>query len=324
MSLFDNLCENTLSEMARPVRGGVGVPGSVIKEPGFAKKEKFGGQAGKYTGAQMLQYLGDFLKDRADSEMDYSELKGSIKNFLSAKGFKGTAAEYWTRTLSQTIFDFGYKPEKPSEVTENPSEAPTEFEDGEVPSVSSDGQSPEETPEETSEETPEEVPATPQFKSADQKLQDDIYNYLKDGDENSEEITRYVSRSEIKAALAEWNKGNNILTPADKDAITKSVLKKKEKQVLSALEKLVKDNKVEKLEGDQYHAKQEEKQEGEGSGEEAFIDAEDGDLGDNYNYLDYIDNTDEKRDKEFNSMYDSIDFAKIYTDTFKRSGLIKD
>jgi hypothetical protein len=320
MSLFDNLCESTLNEMARPVRGGVGVPGSVLKEPGFAKKEKFGGQAGKYTGAQMLQYLGDFLKDRADSEMDYSELKSSVKNFLSAKGFKGTAAEYWTRTLSQTIFDFGYKPEKPSEVTENPSEVPAEFEEGDVPNVSSDGQSSEEVPEE---EAPEEVPAVPQFKSTDQKLQDDIYNYLKDGDENSEEITRYVSRSEIKAALAEWNKGDNILTPADKDVITRSVLKKKEKQVLSALEKLIKDNKVEKLEGDQYHAKQEEKQEGEGSGEEAFIDAEDGDFGDD-DYSKYIDTTDINRDQGFGSMYDSIDFTKIYTDTFKKSGLIKD
>ena len=222
MSLFESLCNEVLEEMARPARGGVGVPGSVLKEPIFAKKEKFGGQAGKYTGPQMLQYLGDFLKDRADSEMDYSDLKNSIRNFLSTKGFKGTAAEYWTRTLSQTIFDFGYKPEKPSEVTENPATAPEEFEAEDVPSVqSSDLEGTEESPSEQPEESPKEEPSTSQFKSADQKLEDDIYNYLKDGDENLDEIVKYVSRSQIKADLAEWNKGNNIMTPADKEMIAK-------------------------------------------------------------------------------------------------------
>jgi hypothetical protein len=148
MSLFDNICESTLEEMAAPKRGGVGIPGEVLKSPAFASKEKFGGQAGKYTGAQMLQYLGEFLKDRGNSEVDYQELKDSIRNFLKNRGFGGTAAEYWTRTLSQTIFDFGYKPEKPSEVNDGEGE-PEEFEDSEVPEIT-------DSPESSTEETPQE------------------------------------------------------------------------------------------------------------------------------------------------------------------------
>lgn len=138
MNLFDNLCNDIIEEMAAPKRGGVGVPGSVLKEPGFAKKEKFGGQAGKYTGAQMLQFLGEFLKDRADSEMDYQDLKDSVRNFLKNRGFGGTAAEYWTRTLSQTIFDFGYKPEKPSEV--NDDKDSEKFDSEDVPEIVDSGE----------------------------------------------------------------------------------------------------------------------------------------------------------------------------------------
>lgn len=312
MSLFESLCNDVLEEMARPVRGGVGVPGSVLKEPVFAKKEKFGGQAGKYTGAQMLQYLGDFLKDRAESEMDYADLKTSVKNFLSAKGFKGTAAEYWTRTLSQTIFDFGYKPEKPSEVTENPAEAPEEFEASDVPEVqSSSSETSTEPSQDQSQESPKKEPTTPQFKSDDQKLEDDIYNYLKDGDEDLSEIVKYVSRSKIKADLAEWNKGNNILTPADKEMITNKVLTSKEKQVSSALEKLSKAGKVEKTEEDKYRAILPKKEEGEGSGEEPTLDIDDSESDD----LDIINKYTPK--PRGNPFLDSVDLSKIYLDTFK-------
>lgn len=319
MSLFESLCNDVLEEMARPVRGGVGVPGSVLKEPIFAKKEKFGGQAGKYTGAQMLQYLGDFLKDRADSEMDYADLKNSVRNFLSTKGFKGTAAEYWTRTLSQTIFDFGYKPEKPSEVTENPAESPEEFESSDVPNVqATDSEDSTEPSSEEPEEPTKEQPTTPQFKSADQKLEDDIYNYLKDGDENLEEIVKYVSRSQIKAELAEWNKGNNIMTPADKEMIAKKIMEKKQKQVSSSLEKLIKAGKVEKTEDDKYSAVASKQKEGEGSGEEAFIDAEDGDLsGDDQDTIGkYTSNWGDTASRG-NPFLDSVDLSKVYLDTFK-------
>lgn len=164
MSLFDNVCNNVIEEMAAPKRGGVGVPGSVLKEPGFAKKEKFGGQAGKYTGAQMLQFLGEFLKDRADSEMDYQELKDSIRNFLKNRGFGGTAAEYWTRTLSQTIFDFGYKPEKPSEV--NDDQGSEKFDSEDVPEIVDSEETPAPSAEQPAEQPSPEAssPAEPEEK----------------------------------------------------------------------------------------------------------------------------------------------------------------
>lgn len=208
MSLFDTICENVIEEMAAPKRGGVGVPKSVLKEPGFAKKEKFGGQAGKYTGAQMLQFLGDFLTDQGDTELDYQDLKDSIRTFLRNRGFGGTAAEYWTRTLSQTIFDFGYKPEKPSEVSaDQPSD---EFDKEDVPEIVD---STEETSEEPSgkEESPADEPQSEQPQSEQPQSEDDTAAELGLSD---------IENAVLSAVENEGPLDNNALVSAiDRDLI---------------------------------------------------------------------------------------------------------
>jgi hypothetical protein len=95
-------------------------------------------------------------------------------------------------------------------------------------------------------------------------------------------------------------------------------MEKKQKQVSSSLEKLIKDGKVEKSEDDKYSAVIPKQKEGEGSGEEAFIDSENDDIGgDDLDTISkYTSNWGDTASRG-NPFLDSIDLSKVYLDTFK-------
>lgn len=318
MNLFDTLCENIFLEMGAPGRGLVGRPKEVLSEPEFAKKEKFGTQAGKYSGSQMLNILGDFLKNHGDTATSYEELGRDLNRYLvSVQGFRGTAARYWTRSLSDAIFKFNHKVETAAEAPAAP-ETPQETE-------STPDAEPENSTEPDTEETPARSTPSEPLSSSDY-LSDKVYEYLKDGDESSEEIAKFLSRSEVKMAVDKANQGNNILTAADKEKIVSDVISKKQKEVEKSLESLSKQGKVEKTDDGKYKALVEEPAEGEGTGEVSTLTGDD----------EEEDVRDFSRDdigrytggfgpeKEDNMWEDSVDFKSIFTSSFKNIGLIKE
>jgi len=317
MNLFDNLCENFLAEMANP-RGGVYTPKELgDKTPEWASKEKFGTQAGKYTGAQMLEYLGKFLADNADREFDYKDLQGSIQQFLKYKlGFGGTAATYWSRTLANTIHGFGYKPEKPVEAEPEPS--PEEFPEDEVPEISS----PEATTEPSA--TTQEVP-----KEELDFFTKKVLDYAKDAEGETLtalEITPFLSAvdAEVKGVLNKMNNSNEIHTSADKEAAKNEVITKFVPKVQKALEKLTKLGDLKK-EGEGFIYTAPAAAEGEGSGEVTTIDTDEEDLGDEEDFIGkYTSNWGDTASRGNPFMTDSVDFDAIYKDIFKTQGLIKD
>lgn len=323
MSLFNNLCENLLAEMANP-RGGVYTPKELgDKTPGWASKEKFGTQAGKYTGAQMLEYLGKFLADNADREFDYKDLQGSIQQFLKYKlGFGGTAATYWSRTLGNTIHGFGYKPEKPVEAEPEPST--DEFPEEEVPEISSPETS------SKSSESPTETPEAPEVpKEALDFFTKKVLDYAKEAEGETltaREITPFLSAvdAEVKGALNKMNKSNEIHTPADKEAAKNKIIAKFVPDVQKALEKLTKSGDLKK-EGEGFIYTAPAAAEGEGSGEVTTLDSDEEDSGEDEDVINkYTSNWGDTSSRGNPFMSDSVDFNAIYKDIFKTQGLIKD
>lgn len=318
MSLFENLCENYFEEMAAPKRGKIGIPGAAANPPGFARKEKFGGQAGKYTGAQMLGFLGEFLTDNAERELDYSEMQGLLDTFLKRKGFGGTAAKYWTRTLGQAIYDFGYKPEKPSEITDGKGEQPEEFESDEVPEITDSEQTPE-----TSEEAPSEAPQEVPEEKLDY-MSSKVVQYLKEGEATVDEIASYLSKSEVKMAIDKLQSQSKEfgLNQADKEDAINKVVSKTKKEIEVAIQKLIKTGKIEDLGEGKYALVRDEK-EGEGSGELPLID-KDGESDDEEVINKYRSEWGDTATRGNPFLEDSVDLKVIYKDIFKSLSVIKD
>lgn len=311
MNLFNSLCESVVEEMAN-LRGKVGRPSSIPNPPSFANKEKFGGQAGKYTGSQMLQILGDFLKSHGDTETSYEELSRDLNRYLtSTHGFRGTAAKYWTRTLSDAIYKFNHKVEVAADDSQAP-ENPTSEVGGE------------DEPTEAQEETPtSEVEPTEEYDYMTKK----VLEYAKDlADEvqTAQDITANlpIVQGEIRGIMNKMNSGNEIHTSADKEEAKNKIISKYVPQVQKALDKLEKDGKV-KREGEGFVYAAPEAAEGEGTGEVTTPEFDDEDLGDD-DIEQYIDPTDIYRDRDFNEFGESVDMSGIYIDIFKSKGLIKE
>jgi len=304
MSLFNTFCENYLEEMSAPRRGAVGIPKSAVKTPGFAAKEKFGTQAGKYTGGQMLNFLGEFLTDNGDRALDYSEIQKLLDTFLKRKGFGGTAAKYWTRTLGQAIYDFGYQPEKPSEITDGKGEQPEEFEADEVPEivdseeVSGGGEGEDEEP--TAEE-----PKPPASQEAEEDVLEDywtkkVYEYIKDGGEtptSEEDVTGYIQKRAAQVRDSEAENKEFVVRKIE-ILVSKGLLKK---------------------EGEGYVAveKEIEQKEGEGTGEVDTFDREgdERDYGAEDTINKYASQWGER--PEFGSQYENFDMMKAFSEIFK-------
>jgi hypothetical protein len=304
MSLFNTFCENYLEEMSAPKRGTVGIPKSPIKTPSFVGRAKVT-QAGKYTGAEMLTFLGEFLTDNGDRTLDYSEIQKLLDTFLKRKGFGGTAAKYWTRTLGQAIYDFGYQPEKPSEITDGKGEQPEEFEADEVPQivdseeVSGGGEGEDEEP--TAEE-----PKPPASQEAEEEdvLEDywtkKVYEYIKDGGEtptSEEDVSGYIQKraAQVRDSEAE---NEEFVVRKIKILVSKGLLKK---------------------EGEGYVAveKEIEQKEGEGTGEVDTFDREgdERDYGAEDTIAKYASQWGER--PEFGSQYENFDMMKAFSEIFK-------
>ena len=309
MSLFNTFCENYLEEMAAPRRGAIGIPKSAVKTPGFAGKEKFGTQAGKYTGGQMLNFLGEFLTDNGDRALDYSEIQKLLDTFLKRKGFGGTAAKYWTRTLGQAIYDFGYQPEKPSEITDGKGEQPEEFEADEVPEIvdskeSSDEESPDEEGRDE-EPTSDEPKSAPSQEAGEEDVLEDywtkkVYEYIKDGGEtptSEEDVTGYIQKraAQVRDSEAE---GEEFTARKIKTLVSRGLLKK-ESGGYVAVEKEVKQT------------------EGEGTGEVDTFDrnSDERDYGAEDTVSKYASQWGER--PEFGSQYENFDMMKAFSEIFK-------
>jgi hypothetical protein len=312
MSSFDTFCEDILDEMAAPPRKPRSIPPEISadKAPSLGK-EKYGAQAGKYTGAQMLGFLGDYLKANADASMEYPALKSSIHTFLKNRGFGGTAANYWTRTLSQIIYDFGYEPESKSSATEGEGASPSEFPADEVPEISDSesGESPEAEP--SSVEPEDEVP--------DQEPSNEDESSISDKDKEAvaelglspemDDLLNVVKQLHAQSNSEVTNK--QIMSNPD----TSFSLRDDPSKLREALGKLAREGLLKRGNTGWFPV-------GKASAEdsEAVFDREEG--GEDYGAIDTINKyASEFGDRpDWGSQFESHDITRVFIDTFKNKG----
>jgi hypothetical protein len=349
MSLFDQyVLENfsNLVERSTDVADlGKLSPEETAKLLGTMPQRGAANRFGRYSNEDVAPFLKDIISTilkNPTKKISYADLTDTISKAISSPEYKyefegesgsipgmkmaSSFADKWTQNLASTIFttiqslkkDAVSKGENvtQSDMKQALTQAVKRFEDK--------NPTPAEIADEKTPETDSSEPKASTLKSFDQKLESDIYNYLKDGDEELSEIVKYVSRSDIKAAISNANKGDNIVTPADKEKISAEVIGKKNKDVEKALEVLIKNGKVDKTEDGKYTALMAKQEEGEGSGETPFLDVEDEDSAE-FNPRDFVDTSMLDTDRSFsNAFEDSANLGKIYIDCFKKGSLLKE
>jgi len=190
MSLFENLCENYLEEMAAP-RGAITIPAldavsrapkpdwinkftETDVDPRSGERRKPNARDGKYNGQDAWKALELFLKSGHGSGKTYpdnAKMQAAIFDFLKhTAGWSASPAEKWMKTIGNYLYGLNLITQTPDESGNNPAGAalPQASSEDIKDEEGSGSEEAENTPAETEvspEETPgetEEVPVEPE------------------------------------------------------------------------------------------------------------------------------------------------------------------